>query len=304
MALTERKGRQNTMKIKKLTLTTLVVIGLLSVFLMAGALPAHAQVTAPVASAQSAFGQDAERIAIPAIGVDTVIVNTPRSGNSWDTTQLTWQVGHMEGTATPGQGSNVVLVSHRFLGISNGRPTNPGPFAAMDSLRSGDQIQVTYGGQLYTYSVTEQFQITRRDTWVIGSSNSEIVTLMSCDGWNPATQTYDLLLAVRGTLVNVQPLNAAVAAPAPPQPQAQAQPAAPAATSVTANTTATLRVRAEPSTTAATLGLAARGTSMKVIGRNSASSWILVEIGGTRGWVAAWFATVNGDLNSVPVVTS
>jgi sortase A len=142
--------------------------------------------------------------------VNTSVVNLPLTSISWDVSRLTWQVGHLEGTAYPGQGSNVVLGGHRYLGIYNANPSLPGPFAALDKLQPGDLIQVYAGSNVYTYQVTEHFLVTAMDVWVVQPTGNDILTLMTCSTWNPQTMTFSQRLVVRAGLVEVQPIGGAV----------------------------------------------------------------------------------------------
>ncbi len=70
---------------------------------------------------------------------------------------------------------------------------------------------------------------------------------------------------------------------------------------VTATTTVNLRIRSGPGTNFSQIGLLSTGTTVSVVGRNEAANWLLIDHQGTRGWVAAWYTVVSGDLNSVPV---
>lgn len=230
-----------------------------------------------------------EYVSIPRIGVSTVVVNTPRVGNTWETSHLTSQVGHMEGTALPGQGGNVVLVAHRYLGINNAQLTNPGPFAGIDRLQAGDAIVVQTASNVFTYHVSELFQITRRDAWVLNPVGSEVVTLMSCDGFNAATQTFDKLLVVRATLTSVEPRTVEAAAGAP---------AGSSAGTVKTN----LRVRTGPSTRYQIAQIAAGGSSVNIVGRNANGTWLKVEYNGSQGWVYGWYVQTSADVNSLPIV--
>jgi uncharacterized protein YraI len=72
---------------------------------------------------------------------------------------------------------------------------------------------------------------------------------------------------------------------------------------VTAVPRLNLRMRAGPGTNFTQLGLVPGGTSLAVLGRNEAASWILVEYRGVRGWLAAWYCNISGNLNSVPVAS-
>lgn len=144
-------------------------------------------------------------LSIPSIGVSTTVVNAPRTATSWDVSHLTWQVGHLATTAQPGQGSNVVLGGHSYLGINNANPARPGPFARLQNVQVGDEVQVQAGSQSYTYVVVDKFRVTARDVWVIRPSNNEVLTLLTCSTWNPRTLTFDKRLVVRAELVQSPP---------------------------------------------------------------------------------------------------
>lgn len=154
----------------------------------------------------SSLGAFPTRIVIPSIGVDTVILNVSRTYDSWDTSRLTWQAGHMEETAYPGEGSNVVIVAHRYLGYNaeTMQPIDPGAFVALDQLGPGDTVQAYAEGRVYVYEVTEQMNVATSDVWVIGPTETETLTLMTCSGWNPEHATFDHFLVVRAGFVEIR----------------------------------------------------------------------------------------------------
>lgn len=98
-------------------------------------------------------------------------------------------------------------------------------------------------------------------------------------------------------IVPVVPDNGGGAAPAPPSPNAPAAP-----TGVTATTIDYTRMRSGPDTSFAQVGSIPINTTVNVLGRNGAGTWLLVDYNGQQGWVATWLVRVNGDVNSVPVV--
>lgn len=247
------------------------------------------QTAAAAEEASPIPAENTEHVSIPSIGVNTVVLNAPRVANTWETSHLTSQVGHMEGTGLPGQGGNVVLVAHRYLGINNAELTNPGPFANIDRLRAGDTIVVETASNVFTYQVSEQFQITRRDAWVLNPVGSEVLTLMSCDGFNASTQTFDKLLVVRATLSSVQARNtpAAVVAAAP---------------SATGTVRTALRVRSGPGIRYQIAQVAVAGSSVNIVGRDTTGAWLKVQYNGAEGWMYGWYVQTGVDVNSLPVV--
>src|SRR5574341_282126 len=71
--------------------------------------------------------------------------------------------------------------------------------------------------------------------------------------------------------------------------------------SVTATPTGNVNLRSGPGVDYATIGKVPANSSVPVLGRNADSKWILIQHQGQRGWIAAWLATITGDLNSVAV---
>lgn len=73
---------------------------------------------------------------------------------------------------------------------------------------------------------------------------------------------------------------------------------------VTATTTANLNMRSGPSTGYGVRTVIPSGTAVPVVGRAASANWLQVNYQGVTGWVAGWFVTVVGDVNSVPVVSA
>jgi uncharacterized protein YraI len=69
----------------------------------------------------------------------------------------------------------------------------------------------------------------------------------------------------------------------------------------TLTATANLRIRSGPGVGYARIGALPAGASAQALGRDAGSSWAYVDYQGTRGWVAAWLATVSGDFDALPV---
>ena len=152
---------------------------------------------------QQPFARQPRRIVIPALQLDTLIVISPRTERSWQVDHLKWQVGYLEDTAYPGEGSNVVLGGHRYLGLSSGEPALPGPFFEIDRLEEGDHLQVYTDKHLYLYQMTVSLQVNPREVWVVKASAGEMLTLLTCDDWNSEGYSFDKRLVIRASLLEV-----------------------------------------------------------------------------------------------------
>ncbi len=78
----------------------------------------------------------------------------------------------------------------------------------------------------------------------------------------------------------------------------------PNADSVRAKTSDALRVRAEPSTTAAILGRLRQGADILLIARTGDSKWFQTQLSDStqRGWIAAEFLSLSGSTDALPVL--
>lgn len=135
----------------------------------AGPIPAHllpvinAYVPPPIPTPGP---QQARRIQIPAINVDSPIVQ----GDDWE--QLKKGVGQYVGSVPPGQGGNVVLSAHNDIYGEI--------FRYLDRLQAGDEVVVSTEGHDYTYTVDEIRIVAPTDVWVMGPTERDQVTLISC----------------------------------------------------------------------------------------------------------------------------
>ncbi len=110
--------------------------------------------------------QQARRIEIPAIGVDTVIVQ----GDDWE--QLKKGVGQHVGSAQPGQDGNLVLSAHNDIFGEI--------FRYVDKLNPGDEIVVSTDLTSFTYVVRDIVIVDPTDVWVMAPTDHASTTLISC----------------------------------------------------------------------------------------------------------------------------
>lgn len=103
------------------------------------------------------------RIEIPRLHISAMVTEgtTPRV--------LKMAVGHISGTALPGQAGNVVLAGHRDTF-----------FRRLGDLKTGDVIELTTPKGQYVYGVRFTSIVTPDETWVLDPSTGETLTLVTC----------------------------------------------------------------------------------------------------------------------------
>lgn len=129
-------------------------------------------------------------IKIPKLGLTENIVEG--SGQ-----ELFYGVGHVIGTAFPGQEGNCVLAGHRNYIVMR-------PFRYLDKVAVGDKVQVSDDKNRYTYEIYNIFTVTPDEVWVAEPQEGEtaIVTLITCTPvMNPTHR-----LIYWGRLVETTPL--------------------------------------------------------------------------------------------------
>lgn len=143
-----------------------------------------------------------EKITIPALDVDTAVVISARSGDSWDLEGLRDNVAWLEGTSRPGLGGNTVLAGHiTVLYIGNG------PFRYLHHLKPGDEILVNTAENEYRYVVDTQFTVREDEVHILANTEDARLTLFTCTGWDSENERYWKRRVVVADLVQVNPLN-------------------------------------------------------------------------------------------------
>jgi sortase A len=123
----------------------------------AGGLVVRATRAKPLAG--SAIG----RIEIPRLGVSAVI----RAGSDAKTLRLA--VGHVPGTAMPGEAGNVGLAGHRDTF-----------FRRLRDIQPDDEIRLVTPEGTYVYRVSRTNVVEPRDTWVLDPTPTPALTLVTC----------------------------------------------------------------------------------------------------------------------------
>ena len=108
-------------------------------------------------------GSAVGRIEIPRLGVSAVV----RAGTDARTLRLA--VGHIPGTAFPGEAGNVGLAGHRDTF-----------FKRLRDIKPDDRIRVVTPTGTLTYRVARTDVVLPTDVWVLDPSDTSILTLVTC----------------------------------------------------------------------------------------------------------------------------
>jgi sortase A len=124
----------------------------------AGAEPAVAARRAPMPE-----GSLIGKIDIPRLGVSAIV----RAGSDARTLRLA--VGHIPGTAYPGERGNIGLAGHRDTF-----------FRKLRSIRRDDVIQIATPEGTYSYRVDRTSIVNPDDVWVLDPIDHDVLTLITC----------------------------------------------------------------------------------------------------------------------------
>jgi sortase A len=118
---------------------------------------------APTYAADNAGPPPIGRIEIPTVGVSAIV----EEGES-DAT-LAESVGHLHGTALPGQPGNIALAAHRDT-----------YFRDLADIQTGDEIYFTTVSAIYKYRVSGTSIVDPSDVSVLAPSSESRLTLITC----------------------------------------------------------------------------------------------------------------------------
>ena len=136
----------------------------LDAILAAGPARSHTD-AAPAAEGRRvpAPGEVLGRVEIPRLRVSAIV----KAGSDARTLRLA--VGHIPGTALPGEDGNVGLAGHRDTF-----------FRRLDGIRSGDEIRMTTPEGVYSYRVERTIVVEPADVWVLDPTSEPVLTLVTC----------------------------------------------------------------------------------------------------------------------------
>ncbi len=137
---------------------------------------------------------------IPRLDVIMPIVGIPLTNGKWDVSWLGDQAGWLNGTAFPTWAGNSVLTAHVFDAYGQ-----PGPFVHLNWMWYGDKVIVHAWGGEYVYEVRQVTQVTPDAiSSVIKHEELTWLTLVTCRGYDQASNSYKYRVAVRAVLVEVK----------------------------------------------------------------------------------------------------
>jgi sortase A len=157
--------------------------------LLACAIPAtsaHASNNSPTSTsvknsstAQKALG----RLQIPSLRVNETIYEGVTDA------QFHLGVGQMPGGPAWGAKGNIVIGGHRTSAHR--------PFANLDRLKNGDEINVIRNGRKFRYVVSKSFVVTKYALWILKPTKDATLTLFSCHPKGKTSHRY----VIRATFV-------------------------------------------------------------------------------------------------------
>jgi LPXTG-site transpeptidase (sortase) family protein len=140
-------------------------------------------------------------IEIPDLGVNSPILGIPILSYGWDLTWLGRDVGWLQGSAYPTWNGNSVLTGH----VTNA-DGGPGIFVDLGKMRWGEQVIIHLKEQNYIYEVREVLEKIDPDDMELMMLHKESpwLTLVTCQGYDPLTNTYRYRTLVRAALIKVK----------------------------------------------------------------------------------------------------
>ena len=122
-----------------------------------------APAAAPAPPSRPATGTTLGRLEIPRLGVSAIV----RAGSDARTLRLA--VGHIGGTALPGESGNIGLAAHRDTF-----------FRRLGEIRQHDEVRLVTREGTFTYTVHATGVVEPRDTWVLNQTGEPALTLITC----------------------------------------------------------------------------------------------------------------------------
>jgi LPXTG-site transpeptidase (sortase) family protein len=156
--------------------------------------------TIPVQTASEQYNTMGELwLEISTLNVKMPIVSVPRGTQGWDVTWLWEKGGYLEETAFPTWPGNTAIAAHVYLPDGS-----MGPFVNLGELKWGDIITLHAWNQSYKYEVRSVLQTEPDDLSVLGHEDYDWLTLITCQGYDEESDTYQWRTVVRAVLQQVK----------------------------------------------------------------------------------------------------
>ena len=128
-------------------------------------------------------------------------MGVPFTSAGWDVSWLGRNAGYLQNTAFPTWAGNSVITGHVW-----DADNKPGIFIDLKKLKIGDRIEVIGFGQKSIYLVTKSSVIwpSQVDTVMASIPETSVITLLTCEDYDPETRKYGLRRMVRAVLVDVE----------------------------------------------------------------------------------------------------
>jgi LPXTG-site transpeptidase (sortase) family protein len=138
----------------------------------------------------------ATRLVIPNLALDANVVLLDFQDGTWDVGLLTQELGHLQGTASPGSESNVVLTGNATLS-----PGRNGPFRNLVRLKEGHEAIVYSGEQSFTYIIESIDVVARTDVSFTYPTSHPALTLITGANWDDDLGQYTDRIVAIGRMV-------------------------------------------------------------------------------------------------------
>ena len=138
---------------------------------------------------------------IPKLGVQMPIVGVPQSADgTWDVSWLGKNAGWLNGSAFPTWKGNSVITGHVYDAYGQ-----PGSFRYLNTLWWGDKVILHAWGVEYVYEVRAVTQVSPGNvSAMMKHEERSWLTLVTCRGYNEASNSYQYRMLVRAVLVEVK----------------------------------------------------------------------------------------------------
>ncbi len=131
--------------------------------------------------------EHAQRIVIPAIGVDAPVVLAPFPPDDWE--HLKKGVVHYAATANPGERGNAVMAGHNDIYGEI--------FRDLPDLKVGDEVEVQTQSTTYTYVVEQTRIVEPTEVSVMDPTSTPVLTLISCYPYRIDTHRIIVIASLR-----------------------------------------------------------------------------------------------------------